>query len=1053
MKRHLFYGLVGLIMIIFFTITIYAADKNKDNAKKLSKPTLSKDMAVGLLDMGKLIHGVLNDGRLSTWDYGDIPCVDYKGHSYIPDLSMMVGVPEDSLWTPYVTDASGNPKLMGPSVSATFAGGDWGPKAGSFGGLHSGDLTYGDVLSTATSLKDFPLIATSAFPQSWPRDANDYPFWPGLWAKDPITGKVAIDSVPAAEFDFNNPTRPWKLCPTSEDTVLVGKFYSDKEVFFSMTDYDLNNQGYPYAESDGDANQGYKLNIQLDITGLSYGRSYAEDIIFFPMQIINNSPHDYHGVYVGFYNDSDIPTRPHDNLDWMAFIANEYDADKDTTYHYNMAYIYDYRYGTGSFPAAYYKVFPAVKLLETPLATDDIDFDGDGVIDRYKGEQLGITDWHWFEWGSRPGQVLSDRLELITYKLISGDNKDIKPEEDDAYFWPAPDGTLNPHFDSVEGFQEKYPGGTDCVFIMSSGPFDLPAGDTTTFSFALIIGDDISDVKFNARSAQFMYELNYQGADPPPTPTLRAVPGDKRVTLYWDYAAESAVDLMTGYHDFEGYKIYRTTSAPSNNEWGDKIYDGNGMEVGFVPIAQFDLNNSISGLDLEHPHLNLGNNSGLVHTYVDSNLINGTTYWYSITAYDRGVRNDAELNPDGWAPLNSLETAKGNNPNAAPNLVEVVPGKTPMNFVASDIRVEALPGTYDNHDIIVQIIDQYAINGHQYMITFDDTSGPKTTYSLLDEQTGKYIFKDTPDINGEKSPIFDGMMLTITQKFSGVTFDPDSAEWYHGEIGTPSSCNWKFAGSYPIKEPYDYEVRFTAEPDTAFFPATYTVPFEIWNITLNQKVDGFANYPSPPNPSDTTVEMKNTWTSGDELKIRETIEGATRFTISIKLSAPPPKVETNITPINVTPDSVEYDTTYIYTDTSVAPVTGDILQVITGKPFKGSRDRFKINTAPFSKRDIIKDDLKDVKVVPNPYIVTAEWELDANYKQLAFTNLPTVCDIHIFTLSGERVITIHHDNPTEGWEWWNMLSVNQQEVAYGCYLYVVETPNGNKKMGKFVILR
>lgn len=1051
MKRYAFYGMIGIVMILFLSFSIFAKDKNKSATVKLSKTTLSKDMAVGLLDMGKLIHGVLNDGRLSTWDYADIPCVSYKGHTYIPDLSMMIGVKQDPAWTPYTKDITGTIKLKGPTVSATFAGGDWGPKAGAYGGLHSGELTYGDVLSTATSLSEYPLMATSTFPLSWPRDANGYPYWPGMWATDPLTGKVAIDSVPALEFDFNNPTTPWKLCPTSDDTVLVGKFFSDKDIFFSMTDYDKNNQGYPYAESDGDSSQGYKLGIQLNITGLSYGRSYAEDVIFFPMQIINNSPYDYHGVYVGFYNDSDIPTSPHDNLDWMAFLDREHDAVKDTTYQYNMAYIYDYRYGSGNFPASYYKAFPAIKLLETPLAPRDIDFEGDGVIDRYQGEQLGITDWHWFDWSYRPGQVNTSRLELMTYKLISGDNTNILPEEDDAYFWPAPDGKLNPHFDSVEGFQDKYPGGMDCVFIMSSGPFDLAAGDTTTFSFAIVIGDDINDVKFNARSAQFMYELNYQGADPPPTPKVWAVAGNEKVTLYWDDAAEKAVDLMTAYKDFEGYKIYRTTAPPAENQWGDKIFDGMGVEVGFVPLAQFDLNNSISGLDPQYPHLNLGSNNGLVHMFVDSNLVNGQTYWYSVTAYDRGVSDDPTLNPEGWAPLNSLETAKGNNPNAAPNLVEIVPGKVPSNFVASDIKVHALPGTYANNKITIQIVDPFVITGHSYLISFDDTSGASTTFSLKDENTNSVLIQKSTNLNSQPSSIIDGMILRVKQKFNAITFDPDSSEWYHQTAGTRSACNWKFSGSYIVKEHFDYEIRFTAEPDTAFFPTTYFTPFEIWNITLNQKAK-FAQYP-PPNPADTTQEMKNTWTSGDELKVQEKIGGKTAFTFSFKLTAPPPKIEKKITSVEISPGVFRYDTTIVKIDTSVAPVTHDVIRLITGKPLKGKRDFYRINTAPYTSRAVVKEDLEKIKVVPNPYMISAEWEQDENYKKLAFTNLPTQCDIHVYTLSGERVISIKHDSATQGWEWWNMLSFNQQEIAYGCYIYVVETPGGQKKIGKFVILR
>ncbi|MDW7680885.1 MAG: hypothetical protein SCK70_09990, partial [bacterium] len=394
MKKYLIIGIIGALIMVLLLSIAHAADNNKDRKKtpKLAKATKTIDQSVGLLDAGKIQHAVFNDGRLSTWDYRPkVPAVFYKGWSYIPDLSMMIGVPEDPSWTPYTTNVHGQPMLKGPSVSATFAGDDWGPKAGSYGGLHSGDMTFGDVLS-GTTLGDFPLMATSNYPLSWPNDENGHPFWPGMWAVDPNTGKVSYDSVLATEFNFNEPPGPWMYCPTSDDTVLLGKFFSDKEIFFSMTDYDLTNLGLPYAESDGDTSQGYKLEVQLDMTALCYGRSYAEDIIFFPMKIINHSPHDYRDVYVGFYNDTDVPeydlvSTLNDRMDWMTFLASEYDVENDTTYHYNMAYIYDYRYGTGDFPGPEYKVVPALKILETPPANQDLDLDGDEIIDVYQGDQ------------------------------------------------------------------------------------------------------------------------------------------------------------------------------------------------------------------------------------------------------------------------------------------------------------------------------------------------------------------------------------------------------------------------------------------------------------------------------------------------------------------------------------------------------------------------------------------------------------------------------------------------------------------------------------------
>jgi hypothetical protein len=75
------------------------------------------------------------------------------------------------------------------------------------------------------------------------------------------------------------------------------------------------------------------------------------------------------------------------------------------------------------------------------------------------------------------------------------------------------------------------------------------------------------------------------------------VASDRQVTLYWDEAAETVVDFLTGYNDFEGYRIYRTSIDPGRDKWGKEMYDGDGKLVGFVPIAQFDLINKIQGLD------------------------------------------------------------------------------------------------------------------------------------------------------------------------------------------------------------------------------------------------------------------------------------------------------------------------------------------------------------------------------------------------------------------------------------------------------------------------
>ena len=157
------------------------------------------------------------------------------------------------------------------------------------------------------------------------------------------------------------------------------------------------------------------------------------------------------------------------------------------------------------------------------------------------------------------------------------------------------DNDLNPHFDSLEGlaqtsFFEDGSDGLDCVLQMSSGPFSIEVGEQVPFSFCIIYGQNKQDLIENARFAQLMYNSHYQGYTEPDYPTVTAEFDKGEITLIWDDAAEKSTDVVTGYADFEGYKIYK--SIDGGETWGnaeDKIYDSNGNHVGWVPYAQFHL--------------------------------------------------------------------------------------------------------------------------------------------------------------------------------------------------------------------------------------------------------------------------------------------------------------------------------------------------------------------------------------------------------------------------------------------------------------------------------
>ncbi|MDW7680030.1 MAG: hypothetical protein SCK70_05670 [bacterium] len=61
--------------------------------------------------------------------------------------------------------------------------------------------------------------------------------------------------------------------------------------------------------------------------------------------------------------------------------------------------------------------------------------------------------------------------------------------------------------------------------------------------------------------------------------------------------------------------------------------------------------------------------------------------------------------------------------------------------------------------------------------------------------------------------------------------------------------------------------------------------------------------------------------------------------------------------------------------------------------------------------------------------------------------------ILIFNLAAEIVAVIQHNDVYSGTAFWDLQSYEGMEVVSGLYLYVVKTPQGKSKEGKFVVVR
>jgi hypothetical protein len=116
---------------------------------------------------------------------------------------------------------------------------------------------------------------------------------------------------------------------------------------------------------------------------------------------------------------------------------------------------------------------------------------------------------------------------------------------------------------------------------------------------------------------------------PPPSPNLLIVPGDRKVTLYWDDLPEHFEDPITREKDFEGYRIYSSPKTLGSTDEASLLaqFDiidsvGLGYETGFGAV-KFDT--TIDGKSYSY-------------RFINDNMLNGWPgqYFFAVTSFDKG---------------------------------------------------------------------------------------------------------------------------------------------------------------------------------------------------------------------------------------------------------------------------------------------------------------------------------------------------------------------------------------------------------------------------------
>ena len=661
--------------------------------------------------------------------------------------------------------------------------------------------------------------------------------------------------------------------------------------------------------------------------------------------------------------------------------------------------------------------------------------EGDGVPTSGRGTEL-------------PGEPHIDKTDIDESDMIGLTAFNIYtpwtlyPVHDDANLW---EGILPGYLNAMGQI-----GDTD--ILLGSGYYPLIPEQIERFSLGFLFGTDKGDLQRNKGYAALAYHENYNFAKAPLIPTVRAVAGDNQVTLYWDNKAEESIDPITG-KDFEGYRIYRSTDVA----WGDMapITDMYGSVSYRVPMAQFDLDNEFEGpsaVAVNGVHFDLGKNTGLVHSFVDSTAVNGYTYYYSVTSYDHG---DPELGIPASECSKYIALSPSGAVDMGENVVMIRPDAPAAGFVESEFAAGGwLEGSATTGSIDLKVVDQTKIQAKTYQVTFEDSLDGRTTglypttrsYTLTDvsdpDSPDTLIAKNALVQAGVEQPIIHGFRLSLNNE-EDLMLDTLSSGWSREGIYALRFDPYRSSGIVGFAKPSDYQIEFGDKGMSVSTEFEYRDGRSYPSVPVNFKVTNLS-------------EGKEIAFALAERDVEDSTFGGfverSRADWIIFLE---PDTNNILSPTwNFTMFSPTDDTT------SSNPGSGDVVMLYLNKPFL-SNDGFEFTMKPVSvDNSVAKNQIENIKVVPNPYIVANSWEPANLYssgrgpRELHFIHLPPKCTIKIFNVRGQLVQTLEHESDVwDGTEIWDMQTKDFLDISYGLYVYYVDAGEIGQKTGKFAVIK
>ncbi len=845
--------------------------------------------------------------------------------------------------------------------------------------------------------------------------------------------------------------------------------FGDEMLYAVMNDLDQNLHSICYNTQ--------PIGIELHLLVFAFDRAGAlGNALFFKYTLINKGEGDVMDCYIGSWSDVDNGDANDDLIGYDLATGMSYcygGKPSDATY--------------GSRPPALGWDFFQGPIVDSPGDTARLP-DGTLLPDK---TILGATSFNKYYNGHavyRDPPYSAQGAEWV-YNYLAGLQKDGAPWEnpltnEETTFLNTGDpvtqsGWLSP--------MEAPP--ADIRMLTGSGPFTLAVGDTQEIVVGCVIaqgGDRLSSVallRVYDEQLQMAYNLGFNVPPPPLAPEVVVSELDREILLTWNKDVES-YENDAGYI-FEGYNIY-IGDSPGGPWKRLETYD---IEDGIMSVLDVGYDeNTGAVLNLPSAYgkdLGLKYNYTITKDYDDLTLANGRYYYVVVTSYG--------YNGEGVPRI--LESSK--------NVLIVTPHKgRPGTVVTHDsyeeVEIDHLAGTAhdDKYEVWVQLTDPLHVENALYEVTINVDS----TWTLWKNGQALPDYTDVAEYSIDKDIEFKTLVGEEMDFFFGVNadFTEELVTDFEAEItseGSDQSLIDELTNPFESGKPTalavdgqfkkgtrdesiiynDLEIRFTGMMDSSTMKVTSGGQLATLMFSFGDPAFFMAQHPENPSPGSRDPFLVRipfeVWDIDRNIQLNLSFtDNAQKISDSLFVPTWAPRGECVCYVIANEYDEQIHNCSFTGQDTMATWTftfksgtiwqTSDILKLVVAapedlpQPVVAGVDKFAFTIKGETDGDMndAKKRLDIINVFPNPYFAYNLEETQLHQEHMTFVNLPAECTIRIFTVSGQLVRTIEHDEATATTHEWDLRNENNLPVASGLYLAHIDVPDVGEKIVKLAVV-